>query len=94
MCPLGRMPGSGQQAFFLDISPPSSCPFILSFLVRKQKKTTPWGDWLNAAEDTRQDKGKQGSQYLRHSLWPLGSGGAHGHREVAKRKRQHLLNRR
>lgn len=38
MCPPGRLPGSGQQAFFLGLSPPSSCPFILSLPSEKAEK--------------------------------------------------------
>lgn len=38
MCPPGRLPGSGQQAFFLGLSPPSSCPFILSLPSKKAEK--------------------------------------------------------
>lgn len=60
MYPAGRLPGSGQQAFFLGLSPPSSCPFSLSlFLVRKQRKTTLWGDWICAPERPKQ-KGRAG----------------------------------
>lgn len=38
MCPPGRQPGSGQQAFFLGLSPPSSCPLILSLPSEKAEK--------------------------------------------------------
>lgn len=38
MCPPGRLLGSGQQAFFLGLSPPSSCPFILSLPSEKAEK--------------------------------------------------------
>lgn len=37
MCPPGRLPGSGQQAF-LGLSPLSSCPFILFLPSEKAEK--------------------------------------------------------
>lgn len=44
MCPPGRLLGSGQQAFFLGLSPPSSCPFILSLPSEKAEKDHAVGE--------------------------------------------------
>lgn len=38
MCSPRRLPGSWQQAVFLGLSPPSSCPFILSLPSEKAEK--------------------------------------------------------
>jgi hypothetical protein len=70
MYPAGRLPGSGQQAFFLSLSPPSSCPFSLSlFLVRKQRKTTLWGDWICAPKRSKQKGWAGGASRVVCVLW-------------------------
>lgn len=54
MYPAGRLPGSGQQAFFLSLSPPSSCPFSLSLPSEKAEKDHTVGDWICAPERPKQ----------------------------------------
>lgn len=57
MCPPRRLPGSGQQAFFLGLSPPSSCLFILSLPSEKAEKDHTVGRLVPGSWEAETQKG-------------------------------------
>lgn len=57
MCPPRRLPGSWQQVFFLGLSPPSSCPFILSLPSEKAEKDHTVGRLVHAPEGPKYRRG-------------------------------------